>query len=92
MITEVDVSGRLMKMFSGASWLKRVGCQLLCCLTKLCQRQGKVWQHRLQNIRQMTQCLWHKYSDVLLLCKNNINHIPENLAQMLAVEGISHEC
>ena len=92
MIAEVDESGHLMSMVSGGSWPERVCCQLLCCLTKLGQYQGKVWKHRLQIIREIKQCLWHRYADDSFLFKNDIYPIPETLAQMIATEGITHEC
>ena len=92
MIEEVDESGRLMKMISGGSGPERVGCQPLCCLVKLGQHQRKVWNHRLQIIRQVKQYLWYRYADDSLFVKNNFYPIPENLAKMVVAGGISHEC
>ena len=88
MVVEVYESGRLMKMVSGSSWLERVGCQPLCCLTKLSQHL----EHRLQIIRQVNQILWHKYANDSLLFKNKIHSISESMTQMAVTEGISHEC
>ena len=39
----------------------------------------------------MKQSLWHMCHDSFFF-KNDIYPIPEKLAQMIAAEGISHEC